>query len=281
MVSLAEKRQATGYLQESYRVSERRACRVLQLSRSSRRRRPGTPSQAALVQYIHDLSIRYPRFGYRKIAVLLRQAGWRVGRERVRLIRRQEGLQVIVKQKKKRRVGRSTLVLKQATCPHQLWSYDFVHDRTADGRTLKCLTIEDEFTRQGLAIHVARSITAGDVIRVLQGLFLDYGVPACIKSDNGPELVARALQDWLADQQVGTHYIDPGSPWQNGTNESFNAVFRDGCLNRWLFYSVAEARRVIQLWLEEYNQIRPHGALNYLTPAAFADRYRKERKEAA
>ena len=91
----------------------------------------------------------------------------------------------------------------------------------------------------------------------------------------------RVLQDWLADQQVGTHYIDPGSPWQNGTNESFNAVFRDGCLNRWLFYSVAEARRVIQLWLEEYNRIRPHGALNYLTPAAFADRYRKERKEAA
>ena len=281
MVSLAEKRQAVGYLQEGYQVSERRACRVLQLSRSSQRRRPGTPSQAALVQYIHDLSIRYPRFGYRKIAVLLRQAGWRVGRERVRFIRRQEGLQVVVKQKKKRNLGCSTLVLKQATYPHQLWSYDFVHDRTSDGRTLKCLTIEDEFTRRGLAIHVARSITAGDVIRVLQGLFLEHGVPVCIKSDNGPELVARVLQDWLATQRVGTHYIDPGSPWQNGTNESFNAVFRDGCLNRWLFYSVAEARRVIQLWLEEYNQIRPHGALNNLTPTAFADRYRKERKKAA
>ena len=172
MVSLAEKRQAAGYLQESYPVSERRACRVLQLSRSSRRRRPGSPSQAALVRCIHDLSTRYPRFGYRKIAVLLKQAGWRVGRERVRLMRRQEGLQVIVKQKKKRRVGRSTLALKQATYPHQLWSYDFVHDRTTDGRTLKCLTIEDEFTRQGLAIHAARSITAA----MSSGYYRDYSL---------------------------------------------------------------------------------------------------------
>ena len=132
-------------------------------------------------------------------------------------------------------------------------------------------------------IDTAISLSTRGHFRILKSGHFNFllTVSACIKSDNGPELVARVLQDWLADQQVGTHYIDPGSPWQNGTNESFNTVFRDGCLNRWLFYSVAEARRVIQLWLEEFNEIRPHGALNYLTPVAFADRYRKERKEAA
>lgn len=281
MVSLAEKRHAAGYLQKTYEVSERRACRVLQFARSSRRRQPGREQEAALVQRIHELSEQYPRYGYRKIRQLLKGEGWQVSRERVRILRRREGLQVIVKQKKKRSLGLSTLELKKADYPNHVWSYDFVFDRTADGRTLKCLTVEDEFTREGLTIYCARSITSGDVIRVLQRLFAQYGPPTCIKSDNGPELVAKALQSWLADQRVGTHYIDPGSPWQNGTNESFNAVFRDGCLNRWLFYSVAEAQRVINLWLEEYNTIRPHGALRDETPTAFAARYRKKIREAA
>lgn len=148
-----------------------------------------------------------------------------------------------------------------------MWSYDFVFDHGTDGRILKRLPVEYEFAREGLAIYCARSITAGDVQRVLEALFAEYGSPACLKSDNGPELIATSLQNWLTDQHVGTHYIDPGSPCQNGFVESFNAVFRDGCLNRWLFYSVAEAQRVIDLWLTEYNQIRPHGALNDMIPA--------------
>jgi putative transposase len=154
--------------------------------------------------------------------------------------------------------------------PNHVWSYDFVHDETTDGRRLKCLTVLDEYTREGLTIHCARSITAGDVVQVLQELFAQRGAPVYIKSDNGPEFIAQRVTTWLHVQHVDTHFIDPGSPWQNGHNESFNGIFRDGCLDRWLFTSVHEARRIITNWLKEYNDERPHGALNGLTPQAFA-----------
>jgi len=144
-----------------------------------------------------------------------------------------------------------------------------VSDQTADGRRIKCLTIIDEYTRYCLAIHVGRSITARKVKQRLQELFIFWGRPVCIKSDNGPEFVAKEVQDWLKRSGVGTHYIDPGSPWQNGFNESFNGVFRDGCLNRWLFNTVQESRKIIEKWLMEYNQERPHGSLNGKTPEAF------------
>jgi putative transposase len=128
----------------------------------------------------------------------------------------------------------------------------------------------DEYTREGLTIHCARSMTAEDVVQVLQRLFAQRGAPVYVKSDNGPEFIAQRVTTWLHEQHIDTHFIDPGSPWQNGHNESFNGVFRDGCLNRWLFTSVQEARRIINHWLEEYNNERPHGALNGLTPQAFA-----------
>lgn len=280
-MSLAERRVAAVCLEREYGVSERRACQVLHLPRSTKRRRPGKDQQAELVARIHALSERYPRYGYRKINDLLKAGGRAIGRERVRLIRKREGLQVIKKAKKRRHLGQSTAERKRAQYPNHVWSYDFVYDRTVDGRTLKCLTVVDEFTRQGLAIHGARSVTAGDVMRVLRDLFARYGIPACLKSDNGPELVAHQLQCWLKAQGVGTRFIDPGSPWQNGHNESFNAVFRAGCLNRWLFYSVAEARRVTEQWLDEYNHVRPHGTLNGMTPSAFAMAYRNKHRSAA
>lgn len=154
-------------------------------------------------------------------------------------------------------------------------------DQTTDGRTLKHLTVVDEFTHEGLMIYLHRSITSADVIRCLDYLFELYGVPACIKSDNGPEFVAKRVQNWLKAQRVNVRYIDPGSPWQNGHNESFNGVFRDGCLDRWLFYSVAEARRVVEAWLEEYNTVRPHGSINMMTPRAFAAVHRQAVKQAA
>ena len=168
-------------------------------------------------------------------------------------------------------MGISTEKLNRAEHPNQVWSYDFVFDRTSEGRKLKCLTVVDEYTREGLAIHAARTITSGDVVRVLEELFQRYGSPVCLRSDNGPELVAKTLKEWLCEKKVGTHYIDPGSPWQNPFVESFNGVFRDGCLDRWWFYSVQEARRVIEQWLKEYNYERPHGSLNGLTPAAFVE----------
>ena len=258
------------YVEQTYGVSERRACRVLSLHRSTKRRQPGTDAEREVVARIHALSERYPRFGYRKIYALLKSEHWGVGRETVRRIRHHEGLQVIKKEHKRRQVGASTATPTRAAYPHHVWSYDFVHDETTDGRRLKCLTVLDEDTREGLTIHCARSITAGDVVQGLQRLWAQRGTPGYLKSDNGPEFIAQRVTTWLHAQHVDTHFIDPGSPWQNGHNASFNGVFRDGCLNRWLFTSVHEARRIITTWLEEYNHERPHGALDGLTPRAFA-----------
>jgi len=226
--------------------------------------------QSELRQHIHRLSEQYPRFGYRKLYYLLKDEQWRVNRETVRRIRKQDGLQVLKKEQKRRAVGASTTTPTRAAHPNHVWSYDFVHDETTDGRRLKGLTVLDAYTRAGLAIDCARSMTSGDVVQVLQRLFAQRGAPVYIKSDNGPECMAQRVTTWLRTQRVDTHFIAPGSPWENGHNESFNGVFRDGCLNRWLFTSVSEARRIITHWLEEYNSVRPHGALKGLTPRAFA-----------
>ena len=263
------------HLKNTYRVSERRACRIIELPRSTHRSQPSQAKRIELTEEIYRLSYAYPRFGYRKIHALLVTAGYRVCRETVRLIRKQEGLQVKKKAKKKRLLGQSTTQLQQAQYPNHVWSYDFVHDQTTDCRTLKCLTVVDEFTHEGLMIEVSRSMTSGDVIRCLDYLFALYGTPDCLKSDNGPEFIAKNVQAWLKDQQVKVRYIDPGSPWQNGHNESFNGVFRDGCLDRWSFYSIAEARRVVDQWLDEYNEVRPHGAIKQMTPKAFAALHRQ------
>lgn len=269
------------YLRGEYQVSERRACEVIALARSTYRDPPCQVKRIELTAEIVRLSHDYPRFGYRKIHTRLVTAGWRVSRETVRLIRKREGLQVHKKQVKKRLLGKSTTSLQQAEYPNHVWSYDFVFGQTSDGRTLKYLTVVDEFTKESLMIEVARSLTSGDVLRILDFLFDLYGTPVCIKSDNGPEFVAKRVQTWLKEKHINAHYIDPGSPWQNGHCESFNSVFRDGCLDRWEFYSVAEARRVVQQWREEYNTIRPHGAINMLTPQAFAALHRQALKQVA
>lgn len=269
------------YLQSGYNVSERRACQVIQLARSSHRSRPNPARRGALIQAIVALSYQYPRYGHRKIHVLVNQAGHAVSRETVRLIRKREGLQVRKKQQKKRLLGVSTTQLKRAEYPNHVWSYDFVHDQTDDGRTVKYLTVVDEFTREGLMIYAHRSITSTDVIDCLSFLFDLYGTPDSIKSDNGPEFIAKQVQTWLANHHVQTRYIDPGSPWQNGHNESFNGIFRDGCLDRWSFYSLSEARRVVDQWLEEYNTVRPHGSIGMMTPRAFAALHRQLNKQVA
>lgn len=280
MVSLADRRRGAEYLESAHEVSERRACQVVGIARSTKRRPSGRVEEAALVAKIHELSEQYPRFGYRKIYDRLKTAGWCVGRERVRLIRRREGLRVPQKAPKRRRRGSSTTDPHEALFPNHVWSYDFVADQTTDGQTLRFLTVIDECTRQGLWIECARHLTSVDVVRVLEQLVEFHGVPATIKSDNGPELVAKKVQDWIAERGIGARFIEPGSPWQNGHNESFNAVFRDGCLNRWLFASVREARQASEAWLEEYNEERPHGSLGGLAPSTFFERW-EEKKEAA
>lgn len=271
----------TTYLIERYQISERRACRVTGIARSTFRDPPNQAGEQALLEEIYRLSYQYERYGYRKIYALLKQAGWRISRERLRQLRKREGLQVRVKQRKKRCLGQSTTALHKAEYPNHVWSYDFMFDTTWDGRTLKFLNVYDEFTQEGLIIQVARSITSNEVIRTLKYLFELYGAPKCIKSDNGPEFVAKQIQKWLKKHNVKTRYIDPGKPWQNGYVEGFNAVFRDGCLNRWQFYSIAEARRVSEQWLEEYNTIRPHGGIGMMTPRAFAKLHRAPLAKAA
>lgn len=281
MVSLASKRIVSNYLLSTFQISERRSCQLINLNRATKRNKPKANRDQELRESIHQLSFRYPRFGYRKIYVKLKETGWKVGRERVRLIRKQEGLQVIKKQKKKRLLGKSTTTLGKAKYPNHVWSYDLVSDQTACGRRIRCLTVIDEYTRYGLAIYTSRSITSSHIKQVLKDLFAKWGPPVCIKSDNGPEFIAKNIQNWLGKSGVKTKYIDPGSPWQNGHNESFNGVFRDGCLDRWLFYSVQESRRVINAWLDEYNTERPHGALAGATPARYVKRLKEKTRKAA
>jgi transposase InsO family protein len=281
VVSLAERRRVANYLQEAYGISERRTCKVVSITRSTKRRQSGGQKKEELVSHIHELSDKHDRYGYRKIYDMLKAEGWAVSRETVRIIRKREGLQVAKKQRKRRPLAGSTKKCHMAEHPNHVWSYDLVHDTTSDGRSLKCLTIIDEYTREGLEIYSARSITSGDIIRVLERLFIQHGCPLCLRSDNGPELVAKKLRQWLMEKGVGTHYIEPGSPWQNAYNESFNGVFRDGCLDRWIFTSVREAKQVISQWLEEYNTVRPHGSLGGKPPVAFAKQERLNRGLAA
>ena len=244
---------------------------MVSINRSTKRRQSGNEKKADLVKHIHELSYEHDRYGYRKIYDMLKAEGWAVSRETVRIIRKRDGLQVAKKQRKRRTLAGSTKKCRMAEYPNHVWSYDLVHDMTVDGRSLKCLTIIDEYTREGLEIYSARSITSGDIIRVLEGLFVRHGSPVCLRSDNGPELIAKKLRQWLKEKGVGTHYIDPGSPWQNAYCESFKGIFRDGCLDRWIFTSVREARAVIAQWLEEYNTVRPHGSLRGKTPAIYAE----------
>ena len=281
MVSLAEQRRGAEHLEAQHGVSERRACQVVGIARSTKRRPSGRIEEAKLVRRVHELTQRYPRFGYRKIHAVLRSEGFAIGRDRLRLIRKREGLQVARKQRKRRRAGKSTTDVDRALYPNHVWSYDFVADQTIDGRRLRFLTVIDEFTREAIWIETARLLNSHDVVRVLGQLLEIRGHPAVIKSDNGPQLVAQHLQDWIEQRGIDTKYIEPGSPWQNGHNESFNGVLRDGCLNRWAFASVREARMVVETWRREYNEERPHGALDQITPAAYAAGVGQQQREAA
>jgi transposase InsO family protein len=281
MVSLAERRRGAEHLEAKHDVSERRACEVIGSWRRSKRRPSGRVEEAKLIRRVHELTERYPSYGYRKIHAILRAEGLRVGRDRLRLIRKREGLQVPRKQRKRRRQGKSTAELDRALYPNHVWSYDFVADQTVDGRRLLFLTVIDEFTRDAIRIKCARFLNSHDVVRVLNELVETRGYPAIIKSDNGPEFVAERIQEWIKDRSSDTYFIEPGSPWQNGHNELFNRVLRDGSLNRWAFLSVSEAKLIVEAWRQEYNEERPHGALDQTTPAAYAAGVEQEDREAA
>lgn len=273
MVSPARRREAVERVQKELKVSERRACQVMSQPRSTQCYEPRAPERdRVLVQRMHGLVRQYPRYGYRRIWALLRDEGCRVNRKKVYRLWRREGFKVPRKQRKKRRLGCSEngVLRQQATHMNHVWCYDFVKDQTTDGRSLKFLPIEDEYTRECLAIEVDRSITAADVVQTLAYLFAVRGAPQYIRSDNGPEFIAQAIKTYLASAGVGTLYIEPGSPWENAYIESFNSRFRDELLNREEFTSLLEARVLTEDYKLEYNHRRPHSALNYQTPAAFA-----------
>jgi putative transposase len=252
-------------------VSERRVCRVLGQHRSTQRRIPtGREDEERLTADVVELARQYGRYGYRKIAELLRtRAGWIVNDKRVERIWRREGLKVPAKQPKRSRLwlADGSCVRLRAERRNHVWSYDFVEDRTHDGRKYRMLNIVDEFTHECLAIRIDRRLKSVDVIDMLSDLFILRGVPEHIRSDNGPEFVAKAVQEWIAAVGAKTAYITPGSPWENGFIESFNARLRDELLDGEIFYSLKEARIVIESWRRHYNTVRPHGSLGYKPPA--------------
>jgi len=254
-------------------VSERRACQVISQPRMTQRYKPKQPDKdKELTAEIRRLAKKHKRYGYRMITAKLRQEGWNVNHKRVQRIWQKEGLQVPYRRKFKKAKGNSenSCAVKKAQYPDHVWTYDFISDQTEDGRSLKLLTVLDEFTRESPAIEVGRSIRAKDVISVLEYLFMVRPAPKFIRSDNGPEFIADAIRKWLKDKDVETLYIEPGSPWENGYVESFNGKLRDGILDREVFYSVREAKVLVEDWRLEYNNHRPHSSLGYMTPAAFS-----------
>lgn len=250
-------------------LSQRRACRLLSVARSAL----GYESRLAardvpVVDAMSKLARQYPRYGYRRIQVFLAREGHEMSAERAYRLWRQAGLQV-PRRRPRRRIASGRPRPLPATGANQVWAYDFVFDRCANGQQLKCLTVVDEWTRECLAIEVSGSIRSRHVIEVLARLVSVRGAPRHLRSDNGPEFVSRAILKWLHASHIDTAAIDPGKPWQNGTNESFNDKFRDECLSLEWFRSRAEAKVLIEAWRRHYNHVRPHSSLGNLTPREF------------
>ena len=252
-------------------VSERRACKVLEQARATQRRSLSPPSdEERLIRDIVALATMYGRYGYRRITALLNnEYGWKVNHKRVERIWRKEGLKVPKKQPKRGRLwlnDGSCIRLRPEYNDH-VWSYDFMIDRTSDGRAFRILNIIDEYSRKCLAMLVARKIKNQDVIDILFNLFIFRGIPEHIRSDNGPEFTAKAVREWLNRLGVKTLFTERGSPWENGYIESFNGKLRDELLDREIFTTLEEAKALINQWRREYNQVRPHSALRYQPPA--------------
>ena len=264
-MSIAQRREAVRFL-EGYGVSVQRACVLVQLHRSTLHYQPRPAVDDDVPETIATLAQKHPRYGYRRVWAVLRRTR-RINRKRVHRLWKQARLQV--QRPKRRRSRPERPAALAAAFPNHIWAYDFLEDRDAQGTVLRILTVMDEFTREGLAIDVGTSTSAERVIGVLARLVAAHGAPMYMRSDNGAEFVAIAVQLWLAKQPTQTLYIDPGSPWQNGKDERFNGTVRDECLNLYLFTSVAEARVRLESFRQHYNTERPHSRLGYKTPLEF------------
>lgn len=254
-------------------VSERRACKVIGQIRSTQRYEAlPNQEQEKLRERVIALASEYGRYGYRQITSLLNMEGWEVGKDRVLTIWRKEGLKVPQKQPKRARLWltNGSSIRKRPEFPNHVWSYDFVAERTHDGRTIKILNIIDEYTRECLCSLVRRRIRSRDVIFALADLFLERGCPKYIRSDNGPEFIAKNLVNWMQKLEVQPLFIQPGSPWENGYCESFNGKMRYELLDGEIFYSLEEAKIIIEEWRQHYNTRRPHSSLGGKPPAPLA-----------
>lgn len=257
-------------------LSQRRACTLLGVGRSALHYRSRKEDKdAPVLARMRELAAQYPRYGYRRISVFLGRDGHTMSFGRAYRLWKSAGLQV-PRRRPRKRVASGRPRPQAPTGANQVWSYDFVFDWCSGGQKLKCLTVTDEWTKEGLAIEVDGRLRSARVIEVLSRLVSERGAPLHLRSDNGPEFVSRALLKWIAGQGIGTALIDPGKPWQNGATESFNGKFRDECLSLEWFRSRAEAKVVIESWRRHYNEVRPHSSLGYLTPAAFAAKVREQ-----
>lgn len=251
-------------------ISERRTCRAIQQPRSTQRYQPLVRNdEEPLTERITALATKYGRYGYRRITAMLQYEGWPVNHKRVERIWRSEGLKVPQRQPKRGRLwlNDGSCIRLRAEHPNHVWSYDFVMDKTYEGRPFRTLNVIDEFTRESLAIKVKRNLKSEDVLECLAELFCTKGIPDHIRSDNGSEFTAKHVRKWLNRLGVKTLFIEPGSPWENGYIESFNSKLRDELLNREIFYTLEEAKILIEKWRKEYNHVRPHSSLGYRPPA--------------
>jgi len=270
-MSPARRREAVAHVLGALpELSVRRVCGVLEQPRSTERYRPQESAYAErLTERGVALAREYGRYGYRRVTGLLRNEGWRVNHKRVERIWRREGLKVPKRQPKRGRLWLhdGSCVRRRPEHANHVWAYDFVEDRTHDGRKFRMLTIVDEYTRECLSIDVGRRLSSEDVLERLAELFVRRGAPRYIRSDNGGEFTAKRVRAWLSELQVNTLFIEPGSPWENGYIESFNGKLRDELLNGEIFYTIPEARVLIERWRRHYNTVRPHSSLGYRPPA--------------
>jgi len=275
MVSVPARRGQVAYA-TGHGLSQRRACTLIGVGRSALHyRSTKAEADAPVLARMVELSAQYPRYGYRRIAIFLARDGHPMSFGRAHRLWRRAKLQVPRKRRRKR-IATGRPRPNAPTGANQVWSYDFVFDWCANGQHLKCLTVTDEWTKEGLAIEVDGRIRSGRVIEVLSRLVSERGAPLYLRSDNGPEFVSRALLKWIVGQGIETALIDPGKPWQNGSTESFNGKFRDECQSLEWFRSRAEAKVVIETWRRHFNAVRPHSSLGYLTPVEFVARLKEQ-----
>lgn len=268
MVSVAARREVVEFI-KTRQISERRGCKLVSLNRKSCRYRHKTCGDNSLVERVRTLAIEYPRFGYRRIHALLKREGWELNLKRIYRLWKQESLSLPKRRERKPRAKPLIGIQPKAEKANQVWTYDFVFDQSLSGKSLKMLTLIDEYSRECLAVEVGVSIKSERVRQILQRVCLEKGKPELIRSDNGSEFIGKAVNEWLAKNDIKPLFIEAGKPWQNGKGESFNGKLRDECLSREWFSSVKEAQVVIENWRKFYNEQRPHSSLGYLTPCEF------------